>query len=62
MSLDMTIGAQAADAIADVDVAVKAGEGATEATRFWLQDLLMVTGTTFGVAVASAIGVLLFLR
>ena len=60
MSLDMTIGTRSADVLAEADVAV--AHDTAQATRFWLQDLAMVAGTTFGVAVASVLGVLLFLR
>jgi hypothetical protein len=60
MSLDMTIGARSAEVLAEADAAVV--HDSAPATRYWLQDLAMVAGTTFGVVAASALGVLLFLR
>ena len=60
MSLDMTIGTRPADTLAAADAA--AASDAAPETRYWLQDLAMVAGTTFGVVIASGLGVLLFLR
>ena len=59
MSLDMTMGRR--------DVALDAAAESIEAeaapvARLWLQDLLVATGTAFGVLISSALGVLLFLR
>lgn len=60
MSLEMTVDTRAADSFAAADGV--AAPIAAPVTRFWLQDLAMVAGTTFGVLLASSLSVLLFLR
>jgi len=60
MSLDMTVGVRSADVLVEADAAIV--QAATPAVRYWLQNLAMIAGTTFGVTFASALGVLLFLR
>jgi hypothetical protein len=60
MSLDMTVGTRAADTF--VEAGTAASQEAARARRLWLQDLLVIAGTTFGVAIASTLSVLLFLR
>jgi hypothetical protein len=59
MSLDMTMGTREAA----LDSAAEQAEAeAAPVARFWLQDLLVVSATAFGVLLSSALGVLLFLR
>jgi hypothetical protein len=58
MSLDMTMGTREAA----LDSAEQIEAEAAPAARLWLQDLLVVTGTAFGVLLSSVLGVLLFLR
>jgi hypothetical protein len=59
MSLDMTMGTRQAT----LDPAAGPTEAeAAPAPRLWLRDLMLVTATSFGVLVSSALGVLLFLR
>jgi len=60
MSLDMTIGTSPADVLVDANAAV--AQERAPATRYWLQDLAVIAGTSFGVVIASASSVLLFLR
>lgn len=60
MSLDLTIGTRPINALADADAVETSG--LAPATRLWLQNLAMIGGTTFGVLLSSALGVLLFLR
>jgi hypothetical protein len=60
MSLDMTISTRTADVLVEADAA--AAPECAPATRYWLQDLAVMAGTTFAVVIASASGVLLFLR
>ena len=59
MSLDMTMGTR--EAALDSTAEQIEAEAAPLA-RLWLQDLLAVTATAFGVLLSSALGVLLFLR
>jgi hypothetical protein len=58
MSLDMTMGTREAA----LDSAEQVEAEAAPVTRLWLRDLLVVTGTAFGVLLSSLLGVLLFLR
>jgi hypothetical protein len=63
MSLDMTIGTRSVDALS----ATHAGEAefeveVTPAERAWVQNVVVGAAAFFGVAVSSALGVLLFLR
>jgi len=60
MSLDMTVGARTADVLVEADAAV--AQECAPATRYWLQDLAVIAGTTFAVVIVSASSVLLFLR
>jgi hypothetical protein len=60
MSLDMTIGTRTADVLVETDAA--AAPECAPATRYWLQDLAVIAGTSFAVLVASASSALLFLR
>jgi hypothetical protein len=59
MSLDMTMGTRegALDSTAE-----QIESEAAPVALLWLQDLLVVAVTTFGVLLSSALGVLLFLR
>jgi hypothetical protein len=57
MSLDFTMGSR----VAAGHTAVRAQTEAEPAMRFWLQDLITVTGTTVCVVLASVFGVLLYL-
>lgn len=59
MSLGMTVGARDA-ALNSPRQQIEAE--AAPAARLWLQKLLVAAGSTFGVLLASALGVLLFLR
>jgi hypothetical protein len=58
MSLDMTIGTREAA----LDSAEQVEAAAAPAARLWLQNLLVVSATAFGVLLSSLLGVLLFLR
>jgi hypothetical protein len=59
MSLDMTVDTREAA----LDSAAEQIETeAAPAVPLWLQDLLVMTATAFGVLLSSALGVLLFLR
>jgi hypothetical protein len=59
MSLDMTVGArEAALGSANDEIEAQSASAPPE----WLADLMMVTTTTFGIMLCSALGVLLFLR
>jgi hypothetical protein len=58
MSLDMTMGTREAA----LDSAEQVEAEAAPVGRLWLRDLLVVTGTAFGVLLSSLLGVLLFLR
>jgi hypothetical protein len=60
MSLDMTVGTRAADTFVEVDAAPS--QEVALARRLWLQDLLVIASTTFGVAIVSTLSVLLYLR
>ena len=59
MSLDMTMEWRAA-AFDLTDERIETE--AAPITRMWLQDVLAIAGTAFGVLLSSAAGVLLFLR
>ena len=59
MSLDMTVDAREA-ALDSTDDEIEAQTAI--ATPVWLDDLMMVATTTFGVMLCSALGVLLFLH
>jgi hypothetical protein len=58
MSLDMTMGTREAA----LDSAEQVEAAAAPVARLWLQDLLVVSATAFGVLLSSLLGVLLFLR
>ena len=58
MSLDMTMGRREAA----LDSAEQVETEAAPAPRLWLQDLLVMCATAFGVLLSSLLGVLLFLR
>ena len=58
MSLDMTMGRREAV----LDSAEQVETAAAPAARLWLQDLLVMCATAFGVLLSSLLGVLLFLR
>ena len=59
MSLDMTMGTR--EAALD-SAAEQVDAEAAPVARLWLQDLLVVSATAFGVLLSSILGVLLFLR
>ena len=59
MSLDMTMESrEAAFDLTDEGIEAEAAS----ISPIWLQDLLAIAGTAFGVLLSSAAGVLLFLR
>jgi hypothetical protein len=65
MSLDMTIGGRGAGSLETVAQACDETlleVPAAPVERIWLQDLLTVAATAFGVVFSSALGVLLYLR
>jgi hypothetical protein len=57
MSLDMTIGTR----VAAAHTGMRAQTEAEPAMRFWLQDLITVTGTAVCAVLASGLAVLLYL-
>jgi hypothetical protein len=60
MSLDMTIGVQRMDAVAEADVG--RSRDVAPGTWLWLQNFALVAGATFAVAFNSALSVVLYLH